>query len=148
VPDSMAGLLLDDMRPALRQNQYGLGLLMAAERLGSTIAQSKGVTIPPPAMASRVRRTTRDSIPWPLILFGIFFLLMLLRGGGGNRHGGGAGAVLDRNAVGHVAELGPRRLRRGWRDGRGLRRLRFRRRFWGIRRGRFGRRRRVQRLVG
>jgi uncharacterized protein len=91
VPDSMAGLLLDDMRPALRQNQYGLGLLMAAERLGSTIAQSKGVTIPPPAMASRVRRTTRDSIPWPLILFGIFFLLMLLRGGGGNRHGGGGG---------------------------------------------------------
>jgi uncharacterized protein len=91
VPDGMAGLLLDDMRPALRQNQYGPALLMAADRLGSTIAQSKGVTIPPPAMAYRVRRTTRDSIPWPLILFGIFFLLMLLRGGGGNRYGGGGG---------------------------------------------------------
>jgi uncharacterized protein len=90
VPDSMAGLLLDDMRPALRQNQYGPALLMAAQRLGSTIAQSKGVTIPPPAMAYRVRRTTQDSIPWPLVLFGIFFLLMLLRGGG-NRYGGGGG---------------------------------------------------------
>jgi uncharacterized protein len=91
VPDSMAGLLLDDMRPALRQNQYGPALLMAAQRLGSTIAQSKGVAIPPPAMAYRVRRTTGDSIPWPLVLFGIFFLLMLLRGGGGNRYGGGGG---------------------------------------------------------
>ncbi len=88
VPDSMAGLLLDDMRPALRQNQYGPALVMAAQRLGSTIAQSKGVTIPPPAVAYRVRRTSRDSIPWPLIFFGIFFLLMLLRGGG-NRYGGG-----------------------------------------------------------
>src|SRR6202161_1580046 len=46
VPDGMAGLLLDDMRPALRRNQYGPALLLAAERLGSTIAQSKGVTIP------------------------------------------------------------------------------------------------------
>src|SRR6202161_2419736 len=90
VRDGMAGLLLDDMRPALRQNQYGPALLMAAERLGSTIAQSKGVTIPPPAMAYRVRRTTQDRIPWPLVLFGIFFLLMLLRGGG-NRYGGGGG---------------------------------------------------------
>src|ERR1700733_11297171 len=49
VPDGMAGLLLDDMRPALRQNQYGPALLAAAERLGSTIAQSKGVTIQAPA---------------------------------------------------------------------------------------------------
>jgi uncharacterized protein len=91
IPDGMAGLLLDDMRPALRQNQYGPALLAAAERLGTTIAQSKGVSIQAPAPQYRVRRTTRDSIPWPLILFGIFFLLMLLRGGGGNRYGGGGG---------------------------------------------------------
>lgn len=91
VPDGMAGLLLDDMRPALRQNQYGPALLAAAERLGSTIAQSKGVTIAPPAAQYRVRRSAPDSIPWPLILFGIFFLLLLLRRGGGNRFGGGGG---------------------------------------------------------
>jgi uncharacterized protein len=90
IPDGMAGLLLDDMRPALRQNQYGPAFLAAAERLGSTIAQSKGVTIPPPAAQFRVRRSAPDSIPWPLILFGIFFLLLLLRGGG-NRFGGGGG---------------------------------------------------------
>jgi len=91
VPDGMAGLLLDDMRPALRQNQYGPALFAAAERLGSTIAQSKGVTIPAPAIRYSVRRTTRDSIPWPIILFGIFILLMLFRRGGGTRSGGGGG---------------------------------------------------------
>jgi uncharacterized protein len=64
---------------------------MAAQRLGSTIAQSKGVAIPPPAMAVRVRRTPQDNIPWPLIFIGIFFLLALLRGGGGNRYSGGGG---------------------------------------------------------
>ncbi len=89
VPDGMAGLLLDDMRPALRQNQYGPALLAAAERLGTTIAQSKNVTIPPPVVQVRVPRTTRDSIPWPIILFGIFILLMLMRRGGGSRRGGG-----------------------------------------------------------
>src|SRR5580698_6015259 len=91
VPDGMAGLLLDDMRPALRQSQYGSALLAAAEHLGSTIAQSKGVTIPPPAAQFRVRRSTGDNIPWLLILFGIFFLLLLLRRGGGGRYGGGGG---------------------------------------------------------
>ncbi len=93
IPDSMAGLLLDDMRPALRQGSYGAALLAAAERLGGTIAKSKGVEIPAPKSAVRVRPTRRDSIPWPLILGGIFVLLMLLRrgGGGGGRSGGGGG---------------------------------------------------------
>src|SRR3984957_4549764 len=35
VPDGMAGLLLDDMRPALRLGRYGPALLAAAERLRS-----------------------------------------------------------------------------------------------------------------
>ena len=91
IPDGMAGLLLDEMRPALRQNQYGPALLTAGERLGSTIAQSKGVNIPAPAMAVRVPRSTRDNIPWPLIFFGIFILLLNLRRGGGTRSGGGGG---------------------------------------------------------
>lgn len=91
VPDGMAGLLLDDMRPALRQGDYGAAMLAAAEHLGQTIAQSKNVTIPAPTVRTRVRRTTRDSIPWPLILFAIFFILMLLRGGGNRSGGGGRG---------------------------------------------------------
>lgn len=94
VPDSMAGLLLDDMRPALRQGQYGPALLAAAERLGGTIAKAKNVSIPPPATQYRVPPQTRDSIPWPLILGGILILLMVLRRGnrsGGGGFGGGGG---------------------------------------------------------
>lgn len=91
VPDGMAGLLLDDMRPALRAGQYGAALLAAAERLGGTIAQSKGVTIPAPAHRYHVEPAPQDRIPWGLIFFGIFFLFLILRRGGGNRYGGGGG---------------------------------------------------------
>jgi uncharacterized protein len=110
IPDGMAGLLLDDMRPALRQNQYGPALLAAAVRLGSTIAQSKGVTIPDPQIQFRVPRSTRDSIPWPLILFGIFFLLAVLRRGG---RGGGGGGFWQGLLLGSVLNAG-----RGWGGGR------------------------------
>jgi uncharacterized protein len=89
VPDGMAGLLLDDMRPALRQSQYGSAFLAAAVRLGATIAQSKGVQIPEPTIQYRVAPQNTDRIPWSLIFFGIFFLLMLLRRGGGGYGGGG-----------------------------------------------------------
>ena len=93
IPDGMAGQLLDEMRPALRQSKYGEAMLVAAEQLGAKIADSKGVTIAPLRVRRRVRRTTTDSIPWPIILFGIFILLMMLRGGGrgGGRFGGGGG---------------------------------------------------------
>jgi len=95
IPDGMAGLLLDDMRPALRQSQYGSAFLAAAERLGSTIAQSKGVTIPPPATQFRVRRAPQDSAPVAVIFFGIFVFLtivtLFIRGGGGRYGGGGGG---------------------------------------------------------
>ncbi|MEP6715824.1 MAG: TPM domain-containing protein, partial [Terriglobia bacterium] len=91
VPDSMAGLLLDDMRPALRQGEYGAALLTAAQRLGSTIAASKNVQVTPPSRPHPVQRDTRDSLPWPLILMGIFMLLAFLRRGGGGRYGGGGG---------------------------------------------------------
>lgn len=91
VPDGMAGMLLDEMRPALRQGSYGAAMLAAAEKLGGTIAESKGVQIQAPRQTTRVRRSTRDAIPWPLIFIGIFVLLMLLRGGGGMYGGGGGG---------------------------------------------------------
>jgi uncharacterized protein len=102
IPDGMAGMLLDDMRPALRQQQYGAAMVAAAVRLGGAIAQSKGVQIAPPALRNEVPREPVDTIPWPLILFGIFFLLLLFRRGGGGYGGGGGfwtglllGSLLD-----------------------------------------------------
>ncbi len=92
IPDSMAGLLLEDMRPALRQNEFGAAFLAAAQRLGSTIAASKNVQLAAPiGTHAPVQPTTQDNIPWVLILFGVFILLMFLRRGGGGRYGGGGG---------------------------------------------------------
>jgi uncharacterized protein len=120
IPDSMAGLLLDDMRPALRQGQNGQAILAAAERLGGTIAQSKNVQIAAPVMRQRVPRSTQDSIPWPIIFIGIFLLLMVLRGGrGGPRYGGGGGGFWTGLLLGQILNSG-----RGWsagsRDGGGF----------------------------
>ena len=91
ITDALSGELLDDMRPALRQQQYGEAMLVAAQRLGSAIAQSKGVTIQPAQFRRRIRRSTTDSIPWPIILIGIFLLLAMMRGGGRGGYGGGGG---------------------------------------------------------
>lgn len=95
IPDGMAGLLLDDMRPALREGRYGAAFVAAAERLGSTIARSKGVTIPPIAAQYHVPPDTRDSIPVGAILFLVFVFILVLsvlrRGGGGRYYGGGGG---------------------------------------------------------
>ncbi|MDE3199025.1 MAG: TPM domain-containing protein [Acidobacteriota bacterium] len=121
VPDGMAGLLLDDMRPALRQREYGSALLMAAQRLGSTIAASKNATIPAPAIRHRVQPEPHDTIPWPLIFFGIFILLMLLRRGGGGRFhgGGGGGGFWEGMLLGALMNSG-RRSSFGGRDGGGF----------------------------
>jgi uncharacterized protein len=122
IPDGMAGLILDDMRPALRQNQYGAAMLAAALRLGSTLAQAKGVQIAPPSAPHIVRPTTRDSIPWPLIFIGIFILLMILRrGGGGYRGGGGGGSGFWTGLLlGQILDAGMRGGGGGGRDGGGF----------------------------
>ncbi len=123
VPDGMAGMILDDMRPALRQGQYGQALVAAAARLGTTIAQSKGVTIPGPALRQRVQRAPQDNIPWPLIFFGIFILLMLIRRGGGGRYsggGGGGGGFWSGLLLGQLLNSGGRGWSGGGHDGGGF----------------------------
>lgn len=122
VTDGMSGLLLDDMRPELRQGHYGAALIQAAVRLGDTIAKDQGVQIPPPQSYQRPRRVSRDSLPWPFILFGIFILIMLLRRGGGGGYyrggGGGGGDFLMGMLLGNLLGGGGRY--RGGRDGGGF----------------------------
>ncbi len=122
VTDGMSGLLLDDMRPELRQQHYGAAMIAAAVRLGETIAKDQGVTIPPPASFRRPQRVTRDSLPWPLILFGIFILISLLRRGGGGYgggyRGGGGGGFLTGMILGNILSGGGGY--RGGRDGGGF----------------------------
>lgn len=92
VTDGLSGMVLEDMQPALRAGQYGAAMVNAAVRIGETIAKDQNVTIPPPHSYRRPRRVTLDSLPWPLIIFGIAVLFSLLRrGGGGGYYGGGGG---------------------------------------------------------
>lgn len=123
IPDGMAGLLLDDMRPALREGQYGAAFIAAAQRLGSTIAQSKGVTIAPPATRYQVPATTRDHIPMGLIFFLIFIFILLIRGNrhrGGGGYGGGGGGFWTGLLLGQLLNAGRGGGFGGGRDGGGF----------------------------
>jgi uncharacterized protein len=86
LPDGFDGEVLRAMRPALQQNQYGEALRAAAATIGTRIAKAKGVVLDT-SLRRRIQAPERHSIPWPLILIGIFFLFSLLRRGGGG--GGG-----------------------------------------------------------
>jgi uncharacterized protein len=92
ITDGLSGSILREMRPALRQEQYGEALKAAAQFIGARIAQAKGVSLDE-ALQPRIRPRTRDSIPWPMLLGGLFLLLWLVRAGGrrGGGYGGGGG---------------------------------------------------------
>jgi uncharacterized protein len=92
ITDADAGAIMRGLRPILRQGTYGPAALAAAQQFGSMIANAKGVSLP---VDTRVRtRTTVSrgpSIPWPLIIIGIFFLFSLLGRMGGGGGGGFTG---------------------------------------------------------
>jgi uncharacterized protein len=76
LPDSLAGDVLREMRPALRKDAVGDAMAAAAETIGAAIAQAKHVhlTVQPPAR--RYRPETSDHVNWLLIL-GIVALILL-----------------------------------------------------------------------
>ena len=91
ISDGAAGGILRQIRPILKQGNYAGALLAAAEQMGTTIAQSKGVELGGPEPARGTRRVAPGrSIPFPLILIGLFFLLWLMGRGGS---GGGTGLL-------------------------------------------------------
>lgn len=106
LPDGFVGSVLREMRPSLRENNYGQAAMAAAAQIGQTIAQAKGVTIDrslarrgPPARQGR-----GGGIPWPLILLGVFLLFGLLSRGGG----GGGGGFLTGMILGNLLGGGSR----------------------------------------
>jgi len=90
LPDGFAGSVLREMRPALRQQHYGEALMAAADTIGNTVAKAKNVSIST-QLPRRIRRSPSDSIPWPVVIGGIFLLLFLFRAGGPRGYGGGGG---------------------------------------------------------
>ena len=116
ITDGQAGEILRGIRPILRQGNYGGGLLAAAEQFGEQIAQSKGVTLSPQRRIRVGRPASRQSIPWPFLIVGIFAVLWLLgrigRGGGG----GGVGGFLTGMFLGNMMGRGGS----GWGGGGGF----------------------------
>jgi uncharacterized protein len=82
LPDGFAGSLLREMRPALRERHYPDAIMVAAHRIGSRIAEAKGVTLEESAQP-RPRRQRQEPLPWPLMLGGLFLFLWLMKSGGG-----------------------------------------------------------------
>ncbi|MDP8989239.1 MAG: TPM domain-containing protein, partial [Acidobacteriota bacterium] len=90
ISDGAAGGILRQIRPILQQGNYGGALLAAAQQMGAIIAQAKGVELGgPEPLRVTGRQVRQPSIPFPLILLGLFFLLWLL--GRGGRGGSGTG---------------------------------------------------------
>ena len=97
LPDGLSGSVLREMRPALRQQQYGQALIAAAQTVGETVAKAKNVSITE-TLPRRIPRTSTDWIPWPLIIGAFFLFAWLMRSGrprgySGNRGWRGSGLL-------------------------------------------------------
>jgi uncharacterized protein len=90
LPDGLSGSVLREMRPALRQQQYGQALIAAAQTIGETIAKAKNVSITE-TLPRRVRHTATDRIPWPLIIGAFFLVAWLMRAGRPRGYSGSRG---------------------------------------------------------
>jgi uncharacterized protein len=101
ISDGAAGGILRAISPILRQGNYAGGLLAAAEQMGNTIAQSKGVELGGAEPQRSSRPAPRGtSIPFPLIIIGIIILFSLLSRGG--RSGGGGTGFLTGMILGNM----------------------------------------------
>ena len=106
LPDGFVGSILREMRPALRNRQYGEAMMAAAQTIGTTIAKSKNVSLDA-QLPRRAHRSSGDSIPWPALLGGLFLLFWLLRAGSrGGRGGGGGGGFLTGLILGNLMRGG------------------------------------------
>jgi uncharacterized protein len=102
LPDGLAGSILREMRPAVRQKDYGDAMTAAAETIGNAIAQAKHVDIGQ-SLPRRIHGSPADSIPWPMLIGGVFLLLWLLRSGGPRGYGGfGGGGFLPALILGNM----------------------------------------------
>ena len=103
LPDGMAGRILREMRPALRQRDYGEAMMAAAESIGSTIARGKNVALTGAPLPRRMHRSVSGEIPWAVVLGGVFLLFWLIRAGGPRGYGGyGGGGFLPGLILGSI----------------------------------------------
>ncbi len=108
LPDGLDGLLLTQMRPSLRQGQYGQALLTAAQTIGGIVAKEKNVTIQTQLPSRRTAEPVTHSIPWPLIFGALFVLFLITRGSRGGGYRGGGGGFLPGMILGNLLGGGGR----------------------------------------
>jgi uncharacterized protein len=122
--DGFSGSTLRAMRPQLRSDDYGAALMTAAQTMADQIAQGKNISfannVPVPEERPReVSEHGSTGLPFPLIIFGIFFLIWLLARGG-RRGGGGGGGFLAGMLLGNLFGGGRGYRGGGWGDGGGF----------------------------
>jgi uncharacterized protein len=105
LPDGLSGATLREMRPALRQGQYGEALIAATQTIGSAIANAKHVTIQAP-LPRQIQPGTTDAFPWPVIVGFVLIFLWMMRAGAARGYGGysrgGGGGFLPGLVLGNV----------------------------------------------
>lgn len=101
LPDGFSGSVLREMRPALRERQYGEALLAAAQTIGSRVASAKGVELNTAPARRHTQRRERH-IPWWMILGGVGMLFWLLSAG----RGGGPGGIVTGMLLGNMMGRG------------------------------------------
>jgi uncharacterized protein len=104
LPDGLDGQILIEMRPALRAGEFGQAMMYAAQRIGTVVAQDKGVSIPNSLPRRKIQEQPVHRIPWSLIFTVIFFVFILSRGGRG-----GGGSFLTGMLLGNLLGGGGRR---------------------------------------
>src|ERR1039457_4482242 len=104
LPDGLDGDILRDMRPALRQKDYGDAMMAAAQRMGDVIASSKNVPLLAHLPPRRVQPSSSEGFPWPVVIGGFVLLSWLMRFAGPRGFGGfgGGGGFLPWLILGNL----------------------------------------------
>jgi uncharacterized protein len=107
LPDGFVGGVLREVRPLLKQQQYGQAMLAGAEEMGSRIAAAKGVTL---GFSLRPQRRapvpSQHGLPWPIIIIGLILLFSLFSRGRGGGGGGFLTGMLLGNLLGGSSRWG------------------------------------------
>jgi uncharacterized protein len=83
LPDGFVGSVLREMRPSLRDQNYGPALMAGAAAIGERIAAAKGVTLDRTLPRRAPPRETDSGIPLSLLFLILLFILFAGRRGGG-----------------------------------------------------------------
>lgn len=75
------GRVLREMRPALREGDFGDAAMAAAETIGVAVAKARRVNVSA-SLPRRYRPGILDWFPWPLLIGVVFLLIWLMRMGG------------------------------------------------------------------